>query len=69
MQRVLENRVLRGFGPKGEKVNGGGRELCNGELCDLYYSPNKDNEMDRACSMHKGDDERKHNRQILESDM
>jgi hypothetical protein len=32
---------LRGlFGPKREKVLGGWRELNEGELCNLYSSPN-----------------------------
>jgi hypothetical protein len=37
---VFENRVLRRiFGPKGDEVTGGWRELHNEELRDLYSSP------------------------------
>ena len=39
--RVFENRVLRGiFGPKRDEVTGEWRKLHNGELNDLYCSPN-----------------------------
>jgi hypothetical protein len=38
--RVLENRVLRIFGPKRDEVTGGWRRLRNEELNDLYSSPN-----------------------------
>jgi hypothetical protein len=39
--RVFENRVLRRmFGPKRGKVIGEWRKLHNGELRDLYSSPN-----------------------------
>jgi hypothetical protein len=37
--RVFENRVLRIFGPKGNEVIGGWRELHNEELHNLYSSP------------------------------
>jgi hypothetical protein len=38
--RVFENRVLRGiFGPKGDEVRGEWRKLHNGELHNLYSSP------------------------------
>jgi hypothetical protein len=37
--RVLENRVLRLFGPKREEVAGGWRRLHNEELCNLHTSP------------------------------
>jgi len=38
--RVFENRVLRIFGPKRDKVMGEWRKLHNEELIDLYPSPN-----------------------------
>jgi len=39
--RVFEKRVLRRvFGPKRDEVTGEWRELYNGELNDLYSSPN-----------------------------
>jgi hypothetical protein len=38
--RVFENRVLRRiFGPKGDEVTGQWRKLLNGELHNLYSSP------------------------------
>jgi len=37
---VFENRVLRIFGPKRDKVIGEWRKLHNEELSDLYSSPN-----------------------------
>ena len=38
---MFENRVLRGvFGPKRDEVTGEWRKLHNGELSDLYSSPN-----------------------------
>jgi hypothetical protein len=38
--RVFENRVLRGiFGPMGDEVTGECRKLHNGELHNLYSSP------------------------------
>jgi hypothetical protein len=37
---VSEDRVLRIFGPKREKVVGGLRRLHNEELHDLYALPN-----------------------------
>jgi len=37
---VFENRVLRIFGPKRDKVTGDWRKLHNEELNDLYSSPN-----------------------------
>jgi hypothetical protein len=38
--RVFENRVLRGiFGPKGDEVTGEWRKLHNGDLHNLYSSP------------------------------
>jgi hypothetical protein len=37
---VFENRVLRGiFGPKRDEVTREWRKLHNGELCNLYSSP------------------------------
>jgi hypothetical protein len=37
---VFENRVLRRiFGPERDEVTGEWRKLCNGELHDLYLSP------------------------------
>jgi hypothetical protein len=39
--RVFENRVLRRiFGPKRDEATGDWRRLHNGELNDLYSSPN-----------------------------
>jgi hypothetical protein len=39
--RVFENRVLRRIsGPKRDEVTGDWRKLHNGELCNLYSSPN-----------------------------
>jgi len=39
--RVFENRMLRRiFGPRTEEGAGGWRRLHNGELCNLYTSPN-----------------------------
>ena len=39
--RVFENRVLRGiFGPTRDVVTGEWRKLHNGELNDLFCSPN-----------------------------
>jgi hypothetical protein len=39
--RVFENRVLRKiFGPRRDEVTGEWRKLHNGELKDLYSSPN-----------------------------
>jgi hypothetical protein len=39
--RVFENRVLRKiFGPERDEVAGGRKKLHNGELNDLYSSPN-----------------------------
>jgi hypothetical protein len=35
--RVLGNRVLRIFGPRGEEVTGGWNKLHNEELHNLYY--------------------------------
>jgi hypothetical protein len=37
--RVFENRVLRIFGPKRDKVTGTWRKFHNEELYDLYSSP------------------------------
>jgi hypothetical protein len=36
--RVFENRVLRIFGPKRDRVTGGWRKLYNEELHNLYSS-------------------------------
>ena len=39
--RVFENRVLRRiFGPRRDELTWEWRKLCNGELNDLYRSPN-----------------------------
>jgi hypothetical protein len=38
--RVFENRVLRIFGPKRDRVTGWWRKLHNEELHNLYSSPN-----------------------------
>jgi hypothetical protein len=56
--KVFENRVLRRvFGLQRDEVTGEWRELHNGELHDLYSSPNcvavdkiENNEMGEACS-------------------
>ena len=41
MLRVFENRALRKiFGSERDEVTGGWRRLQNGELHDLYSSPN-----------------------------
>jgi hypothetical protein len=37
--RVFENRVLKIFGPKRDRVTGGWRKLHNEELYNLYSSP------------------------------
>jgi len=37
--RVFENRVLRIFGPERDEVTGEWKKLHNGELHDLYCSP------------------------------
>jgi phosphoribosylamine-glycine ligase len=37
--RVFENRVLRIFGPKKDKVRGEWRKLHSKEFNDLYRSP------------------------------
>jgi hypothetical protein len=37
---MLENRVLRIFGPKRNVLTGGVRKLHNEKLRDLYFSPN-----------------------------
>jgi hypothetical protein len=37
--RVFENRVLRIFGPKRDRVTGGWRKLYKEELHNLYSSP------------------------------
>jgi hypothetical protein len=38
--RVLENRVLRIFGPKRDEVTEEWRRLHEDELYDMYFSPN-----------------------------
>jgi hypothetical protein len=57
--RVFENRVLRIFGPKKDKVIGGWRKLHNEELHNLYSSPSiiriMEDEMGRACSTNGGE--------------
>jgi hypothetical protein len=37
---LREEHGLWMFGCKGEEVTGGRMKLQNGELCDLYFSPN-----------------------------
>ena len=38
---MFENRVLRRiFGPKRDEVTGGAEKVQNGELIDMYSSPN-----------------------------
>jgi hypothetical protein len=37
--RVFENGVLRLYGPKRDEVSGEWRKLYNGELHNLYSSP------------------------------
>jgi hypothetical protein len=37
--RVFENRMMRIFGPKRDRVTGAWRKLHNAELNDLYSSP------------------------------
>ena len=63
--RVFDNRVLRRiFGPKRDEVIGEWRTLHNGELNDLYSSPNiycpgdkiENSEMGGACSAYGGDE-------------
>jgi hypothetical protein len=57
---VFENRALRRiFGPKRDEVTGEWRQLQNGELYNLYSSPNiimqmksRENEVGRACGTH-----------------
>jgi hypothetical protein len=57
--RVFENRVLRRlFGLKKDEGIGGWRKLHNEELHNLYFSPNKndqvkEDDMGRACSMNR----------------
>jgi len=62
---VFENRVLRRiFGPKRDEVTRECRKLHNGELNDLYCSPNtycyggkiEKNEMGGACSANGGEE-------------
>jgi hypothetical protein len=58
--RVFENRVLRGiFGLKRDEVTGEWRKLHNGELLNLYSSPDiirqiksRGNDVGGACSTH-----------------
>jgi hypothetical protein len=58
--RVFENRVLRRiFGPKRDEVTGEWRKLNNGQLHNLYSSPDiirqikfKENEVGRAYETH-----------------
>jgi hypothetical protein len=38
--RLLENKVLRIFGPRRDEVTEDWRKLHNEELNDLYWSPN-----------------------------
>ena len=48
--RVFESRVLRKIFWKGrDEVKGEWRRLLNGEIYELYCSPNEENEMGRAC--------------------
>jgi hypothetical protein len=60
---MFENRVQRGiFGLKRYEVMADWRKLHNGELHNLYSSPNiikmiKEDEMGRACSTNGGDEE------------
>jgi hypothetical protein len=56
--RLFENRVLRRiFGPTRDEETGGWRKILNGELNNLYYSPNiirgikiEKNEIGGTCS-------------------
>ncbi len=61
--KVFENRVLRIFGPKRDRVTGEWRKLHNEELNDLYYltqycsgNKNEKNEMGGACSAYEGEE-------------
>jgi hypothetical protein len=59
---AFENMVLRGiFGLKRDEVIGDYRKLNNEELHNLYSSPNndqvKEDEMGRACSTNRGEEE------------
>jgi hypothetical protein len=52
---VFENRVLRRiFRPKRDEVTREWRKMHNGELHNLYSSPDqsKENEVDEACGTH-----------------
>jgi hypothetical protein len=40
VKRILQDTVLRIFGPKRDEVTGEWRKLHNEELHDLYSSPN-----------------------------
>jgi hypothetical protein len=61
---MFEYKVLRRiFGPKREEVAGGWRILHNEELNNFYASPNiirviKEDEMDGACRVMDGEDEK-----------
>ena len=53
--KCIENRVLRIFANKREKVSGGWRELLNEEIHNLYSSLNiisVINKRPHTCSMH-----------------
>ena len=57
---MLENRVMRIFGPKRDEVTGEWRKLHNNELYALYSLPNivrvikLRSEMGRTCGMYQG---------------
>jgi hypothetical protein len=57
---VYENRVLRRiFGPKRDEVKGQCKRMHNGELHNLYSSPDqmKENEVGKARDMHRRGEE------------
>jgi len=51
---VFERRVLRRIFWTGRyEVTGEGRTLFNGEIYELYCSPNEENKMDGACGTYR----------------